>query len=169
MGHFGKFLPPSPTFLPNLSQPPHRGMVPYIGTIWALDARLLRTRCCVGMGLKSTDWGFVPKKGVDWESFPWDKQSSANETRQRINKIRTKNKKMAGSYRHLIRRYKEIRRVDEQTSPPGSQRSRTPQKWDEGGGLRSGSFLNPPFPFSGVRYAGPGKLGTVNTATLWLI
>lgn len=27
-------------------------------------------------------------------------------------------KKTAGSYRHLIRRYKEIRRVDEQTSPP---------------------------------------------------
>jgi hypothetical protein len=45
------------------------------------------------MGLKSTNWGKVVKKGVDWENLPWDNKSSANETRQRVKKTRTKNKK----------------------------------------------------------------------------
>ena len=56
------------------------------------------------------------------------------------------------SYRHPLSSNKEIRRAGEQTSPQVARAVGQPQKWDEGGGLISGS-RSPAVSMSGLKWA----------------
>jgi hypothetical protein len=72
--------------------------------------------------------------------------SSANEIKRRAAKACTKNKKRQFHTGNLERQNKEIRRASEQTSPQVACVVGHPAM-GRGGGLSSGSLLNPPFPF----------------------
>jgi hypothetical protein len=82
-------------------------------------------------------WGYFPKKGVDWEDFPWHTLFIGKRDRTSDPKGLTENKKRQVHTGNLGRQKKEIRRASEQTSPqvacavghPAMGRGRRIEQW----------------------------------------
>ena len=99
------------------------------------DSRPESTGACVAPG---RHWALFPYSGVDFHEFPCHPCLHDEDGK-------TKRRKDLGnlpsqvSYRHPLSSHHEFRRAGEQTSPQVARAAGATQKWDEGGGLGSGS------------------------------